>query len=583
MLNIKYDNKKGGDIHNIKSLDEIMRRIKIGILSSKNTNIRKIKRLFYNPETDSLKELLKIEKVLHSKILKKTDFSKAMLMLGATNYYNLIKNSKIPKKMENEDTLIDLIDDISGGLVRWHSPRTMYNLTPSPLLYTIAALSIFSLYNPNIVWDIPGGKTALAEQRVVKEIAEYIGWDWKTAGGVFTFGGKATTIYGIKVGLKKCFKESSKIGVKKEVIVISTKACHPSHIQDAEWLGIGAKNVVRLNTHQDSTLDLKELEEVMLSAIKNDKKIAAIVIAGGTTNNMSVDPINKVVELRDKLTKEHLLDYVPHIHVDAVVGFPWIFFKDYDFKENSLRLSKNVIKKIFTIISNLKYLKLGDSFGMDFHKLGFCPYPSSIFMIKAKDQLYVDRDNLVEFGCYTPFTYTIENSRPGTGAVSAYIALNLLGIEGFQIILAELMESANYLQKKLVKTKEFEIISKHALGNSTIFVPKLPKKITFSNSKIEEIVRNNYTTAFLVYMRNFGNPFLLDMTPAYSTGSEVYPYKALKACIMTPLTTKEIIAEFIDFMIKTKKTIDLTFDFENKENSEGKTEYIHPLKERPHL
>ena len=547
---------------------------------SKNASFRKVKRLFYNPKTDSLKELLKIERTLHSKILEKTDFKKATLPLGATNYQDLIENVKIPEKIEDSGNLINLINEVTGGLVRWHSPRAMYNLTPPPLLHAIAAMSIFSLYNPNLVWDIPGGKTALAEQRVIKEIADYIEWDWKNSGGVFTFGGKATTMYGIKVGLKKCFKESSTIGIKKNVIVISTKACHPSHIQDAEWLGIGSENVVRLDTDQDSRLDLKQLEEVISSAVKEDKKIAAIVISGGTTNNMSVDPIKKVVELRDRLIKKLPLDYVPHIHVDAVVGFPWVFFKDYNFEKNPLNLSKNVIKKIVAIVSELKYLNLADSFGMDFHKLGFCPYPSSVFMIKAKEQLYQGRNNLLEFGHYTPFAYTIENSRPGIGPVSAYVALNLLGVEGFQILLGKLMENAEYLQKKIGKTGDFKIISKHALGNAMIFVPRLPKDTIFLNREVESVVRNNYVTAFLTKMRNSGNEFLLDMTPAYSTGSEVYHYKALKAYMMTPFTTKKIINEFIDFMVKIKREIDLNFDFKKGGDSE-ETEYIHPLKERP--
>ena len=43
---------------------------------------------------------------------------------------------------------------------------------------------------------------------------------------------------------------------------------------------------------------------------------------------MIVDPIKEVVELRDRLVRELNLTYTPHIHVDAVVGFPWIFLKN---------------------------------------------------------------------------------------------------------------------------------------------------------------------------------------------------------------------------------------------------------------
>ena len=42
---------------------------------------------------------------------------------------------------------------------------------------------------------------------------------------------------------------------------------------------------------------------------------------------MTVDPIKEVVKLRDKLVGQLGMNYKPHVHVDSVVGFPWIFLK----------------------------------------------------------------------------------------------------------------------------------------------------------------------------------------------------------------------------------------------------------------
>ena len=260
----------------------------------------KIKDLFYNPKTDSIKGLLKNISAIHSKIIKNTDFSKGTILSGDDDYTSIIQTSTIPEVGLSEAKLTELIANSFKGAPRWHSPLTMFNVAPPPLLETVASTTFTSLYNPNIVYDTASGEIAIVEQKVIKAIAEYIGWDWKKAGGSFVFGGKATTLNGVKLGLDKCSEKSATMGVKEDIIVLSTKVCHPSHPAIGSLLGIGSNNVIRLNVNSDTQVDVKEMEKVITDAVKKGKKIAAIVISGGTTNDMTVDPIKEVVELRDR-------------------------------------------------------------------------------------------------------------------------------------------------------------------------------------------------------------------------------------------------------------------------------------------
>ena len=536
----------------------------------------KIKKLFYNPATDSIKILVENIKIIHSKIIKNTDLSKGTLPTKYENYISLIENFIILENGLSENKLSGIIANSFRGAPRWHSPRTMYNVAPSPLLEAVASSALTSLYNPNILWDTAAGETAIVEQKVIKAMAEYIGWDWQKAGGSFVFGGKATTMYGIKLGLKKCSKKSSLLGTKEDIVILSTKACHPSHSSDGDWLGIGSDNVIRLNITSENQVDLKEMGRVIEEATKNGKKIATIIISGGTTNDMVVDPIKDVADLRDELVNKLGLDYRPHLHVDAVVGFPWIFFKDYNMEKNSLNMSEAAKERISKIVKNLRNLNYADSFGVDFHKMGFCPYISSLFMVKDKSSFYKDKDSLVEFGQYTPFAYTIENSRPGNGPMSAYIALNLLGVKGFQNIIAHNMEVAIDLQNSLEETGQFKIINKTGLGCATIFSPKIPEHIKFKNPEEEISVQNSYTTILIDTLRKMGNPFYLDMVPEYCTGATTCSHRALKAYIMSPYSSKETNSEFIFFMTDLKRKIDSKFDFSYRKNTS--TEYSHPLK-----
>lgn len=535
-----------------------------------------IKKLFYNPETDSIKSLLKNIDAIHNKILRNTDLSKSTLLSKDESYASLIQASVIPEEGLSETKLAELIANSFKGAPRWHSPFTMFNVAPPPLLETVASTTLTSLYNPNIVYDTASGEIAIVEQKVIKAIAEYIGWDWKKAGGSFVFGGKATTLNGVKLGLEKCSEESAMKGVKEDIIVLSTKVCHPSHPAIGSLLGIGSENVIRLNVNSDTQVDINEMEETIKDAVKKEKKIAAIVISGGTTNDMTVDPIKEVVELRDRLATQLRMSYKPHVHVDTVVGFPWIFFKDYDMEKNPLNIDKGTKEKIGKIVKNLRDLNLADSFGADFHKMGFCPYISSVFIVKDKSPFYKGKDVSVKFGRYTPFEYTIENSRPASGPMSAYIALNLLGIRGFQILIAHHTEVAVNLEEALEKTGQFKIINKSHWGSAVMFVPKISEKITFKNREQETYIRNLYTTIFTETLKKMGNPFYIDVVPEYSSGGVQYPYKALKIYIMSPYSDKKTNAKFVSFMLNLKKKIDLKFDFHCRKKSS--IEYSHPLK-----
>jgi hypothetical protein len=235
--------------------------------------------------------------------------------------------------------------------------------------------------------------------------------------------------------------------------------------------------------------------------------------------------------------------------------------------------------KIDSITNNLKDLYMADSFGVDFHKMGFCPYNSSLFMLRDKKDLYSDKDNFVNYGQYTPFAYTLENSRGATGALNAYIALNLLGIEGFQKVLTKLMNVSEKLHEMLRKSDKFEVVSKTSLGNAVVFVPKLPQALNFANQQYEANVRNAYTLEFLTYLRKIGNPFLIDSTPAYSTGSDVYPYRSLKACIMSPFADDKNSKNFVSLLSGIKDEIDKYFDFADGRVREHEVRYMHPLKE----
>jgi L-2,4-diaminobutyrate decarboxylase len=527
---------------------------------------------FLHPKDDDIGDILSLIQDIHSKNLDITDFNKGTLAMSSDENENSVYSFSIPDEGVPKQKLKSLISKLFQGTPRWHSPRTIYNAAPPPLQTTIAVKFLTALYNPNLALHTASGKSLNTEQKVIKAIAKYVGWDEFIAGGIFTWGGKATTMYAIKLGLSRCSPNSSKHGVKDDVVVISTDAGHPSHISDAEWLGIGSSNVIRLGADENMKIDLALLEKTMRSSIVEGKKIAAIIISGGTTNDMIVDPINLVTKLRNSLVEEFSLEYSPLIHVDAVVGFPWLFFKNYNFIKNDMGISEKALNRIKKVLGDLKYIDQADSFGIDFHKMGFCPYISSLFMLKDARTFSEKRKDIFNF----PFFYSMENSRPADGPNTAYVALNTLGVQGFQRIIAHLTEMAVDLSELLDKSEEFELINTICQGTASLFLPRVPKGVHFEDRDSEIKVRNEYASTFIERLNKMGNPYYIDKIPSNATGSQQVPFTSLKTFTISPFSTKENNKEFIIFLKKLKQEIDVDFNFHDKKII--LQEEKHPLK-----
>ncbi len=68
---------------------------------------------------------------------------------------------------------------------------------------------------------------------------------------------------------------------------------------------------------------------------------------------MGIDDIETVFEMRNGLVNEFKLPYRPHIHVDSVIGWAYLFFLDYDFSENPSGFSGPVLERLKKIATRL--------------------------------------------------------------------------------------------------------------------------------------------------------------------------------------------------------------------------------------
>src|SRR4030095_2150327 len=213
-----------------------------------------------------------------------------------------------------------------------------------------------SMYNPNLCSDESGRGFSQAEVRVAAMLARLVGYDPAHAGGLFTCGGTGTLLYGVKIGLEKAFPSTREQGCPGRAVVLCSEHSHYACLNVAGWLGIGQDHVVRVPPHRDNSIDLAALDAVAREAIAAGRRIAAIVATMGTTDAFGIDDLAAIHALRERLVSECQLDYRPQIHADAVIGWAWSVFRDYDFAANPLGFRGRTVRALAAAANRINHL-----------------------------------------------------------------------------------------------------------------------------------------------------------------------------------------------------------------------------------
>ncbi len=404
-------------------------------------------------------------------------------------YMEYIETKKLNYKSLSPEQIFEELSDLYKCIPNWNNPGTMINIIPPTNLLTVATSAYTNLLNPNFAQDTYAGYLIASEFEVVKYMSDLMNWDYKKSRGIFTFGGKGTNLYATKIALKKSDYESSKQGCEvNKYFMITSKNAHPCHYQVCDWLGIGSDNCIEISCEENGQINIIEAENIICKNIEAGKKFLGYNLNGGSTNDLVIDPIKSIYDMNERICKKYHLDYKPHIHVDFVLGWVFLFFKNYHFIKNS----NSTLKKIEKIKNQALEIKYADSVGIDFHKMGFAPYTSSLFMVKNEmDIQLLEGSNFrkiedMSFGDYNPYNYTLELTRSSNGPLSALVSLKSLGIEGYQKIFIELLEIVEYLREKLSKNPKISILNRNSSGLATFLIIK---PLEYNDLDISEILK----------------------------------------------------------------------------------------------
>lgn len=492
---------------------------------------------------------------------------------GATNL--VIEPDEILASLSSEQTVLEngpgdpgsalqlLIGLSRGPTLASHPEVQGYPVAP-PTIPSILAYTLGALHNANLIDAGLAAGFRDAERQVVELMSELVGYDRARSAGLFTFGGTGTLLYGCKLGLEKAHAASPCLNQLRDrgKIIVSERA-HYSTRSVAEWLGIGAGNVLRIPVDAEHAMSLEALEVVLRARFEARDRIVAIVATMGTTDAFGIDDLNGIAEIRDRLVSEFGLDYLPHIHADAVIGWAWSVFRDYDVTGNPLGFSLPALNGLSRASTRISGLDRADSVGIDFHKTGYAPYISSLvlfrersdlrYLARSSDQMpYLDIDDPEH-----PAMYSLECSRSGAAPLAALVNLHLFGKQGYRVLIGHAVEMALLLRRKLAGCAGIHVVNGQNGGPMSLIRaypgdadPAAVYRRELSDPCWSECIEahnrfNRRLYGLVVQRTKTGTAALLSWTsdcrrPDYPGAP---PISALKSCILSPWTDQRSIDE----------------------------------------
>ncbi len=487
--------------------------------------------------------------------------------------YGAAQAARLPERLSTVEEVTPNLVSYFEGLTVWGHPRTQINVVPPPSISSLIATVLTGLYNPNLAWDEYSHKVALAEVEAVAMTAALMGYDPARASGIFTFGGTGTTLYGVKVGLEKALPGAMQNGVSEGAVIFASDCSHYCRYNVAGWLGLGAKSLVTIPTDGRNAMQIDALRDQARAALSSGCRIAAIVATLGTTDAFGLDDVAAIIALRDELVDEFKLTYRPHVHADAVIGWAWQVFNDYDFETNPLGFRPRTVRALAGGCQRIRDIHLADSIGIDFHKTGFTPYISSWVLLKDRDDLRLlsrsqeQMPYLYQFGEHRPGMFTLETSRAGMGALAALANLKLLGREGLQVTLGHIVEMAQLLREHLEGHAATCVLNRDNFGTVTLF-RVYPEGVDTFAIKDQEMSNAAFRGALLkhnVYNRKIydyvhdeamsGRGVVISLTDCYRQSSYGEPITALKSFILSPFTDEVHVQAVVEKVLEARDKV----------------------------
>lgn len=459
------------------------------------------------------------------------------------------KSSLIPEQPSFvSDHMHDLLDKVVAQSVHTSSPSFIGHMT-SALPYFILPLSKLMVgLNQNLV-KIETSKafTPLERQvlgmmhRLVYQSDEPFYQQWMHSAnhslGAFCSGGTVANITALWVARNNLLKPNGEFkGVAREglfkalkhygyddLAILVSERGHYSLKKSADVLGIGQDNVIAIPTDNNNKIDCQKLIAKCQELTSKNIRLLSIIGVAGTTETGNVDPLDEIASIAQQFNA--------HFHVDAAWG--------------GATLLSNKYRPL------LKGIELADSVTIDAHKQMYLPMGAGLVVFKNPASVaaiehhaeYILRKGSKDLG-----SHTLEGSRAGM-AMLVYSSLHIISRPGYEMLINQGIERAQYFAEIIEQHPNFELVSKPELCLLTYryVSPEVQAFLASANEHQQHIV-NGYldklTKLIQKKQRENGKSFVS------RTRIEVNKYQGKKVLVFrvvlaNPLTSHQILHDIL--------------------------------------
>ncbi|MFI3285208.1 MAG: pyridoxal-dependent decarboxylase [Rikenellaceae bacterium] len=280
----------------------------------------------------------------------------------------------------------------------------------------------------------------------------------------------------IKQGLHKILRK-----LDVEPVIFVSPSAHYSIKKAANILGYGEAAVRTIDVDASFRINVDKLEQALVSLSENEF-VAAVVAISGTTEEGAIDPLHRIVELRERLGVEHNRSF--WIHLDSAWGgYVRTLFCGYKIPTNlsineQAALYRNKINEVGehssveqlwvndpeVYLSMMSYPE-ADSVTIDPHKQGYIPYSAGVVSFRdsvvtehiKQDAHYVFNEKVNVDYNEAPVirnvgSYILEGSKSSAAAASCYLAHKSipLTLDGHGKIIKSTLQSTITLHRLMV-------------------------------------------------------------------------------------------------------------------------------------
>ncbi len=400
------------------------------------------------------KQLLEIFSEMLSALEAEQSLPPGRLM--SRNYDTAQANPEIHTLPGNLKDARDAIFPFFWGTDSWQSKLHLENVKGPPNFASLVGSLAGLLKNPNLCVDTYCLRSNELEVKSITSLANLIFYHTDSPWGVFTIGGTISNLYGGKLGIEKVAPGAMRKGLANTKIAgIVSAAGHYSNATLAGWLGIGIDNLHAVETDASMSMRIDKLDEKLDELYQSEHQVAFIIATFGTTDAFGIDDIGAIKDLATQKAQQYGVT-VPHIHVDAAVGWVSCFLTDYDRDKNPLKIEPEILDLVERTQQATVGFRVADSVTIDFHKMGWGHYPSSAFIVSRRDDLTLLSRTVDDAPYFSeadyrhdPALFTLECSRPGIGPYSVMASLNGIGLTGYRMLIAGAMWRAYQLKQRI--------------------------------------------------------------------------------------------------------------------------------------